>query len=258
MHSMQGAIALVLLVASSVNAAALPFNPLAPRAAVCDANARACSAQSPSPDTCCIPENGIIVFAQQWLKGYCASSSCQITPPNYWTIHGAWPDSCSGQQTQQCSDVSYSNVAGLVQSYDSSVSSQMKQFWPSYTGDNNAFWTHEWEKHGSCYSPADVSCFPNFKQGQDLTTYFRYGLNLRNKFNIGTALSNAGINPGGSYSLTQLRSAITKTYPNLRMYFKCKGKNLTEVYIGVYATATGGVSGASFSGSDSCPNTVSY
>lgn len=68
-------------------------------------------------------------------------------------MHGLWPDTCSGGipgsgDTGCDASRNYDDVATIIQSGDSSLYSEMNTYWPSYSGDNSAFWTHEWNKHG--------------------------------------------------------------------------------------------------------------
>eukprot|EP00310_Coccolithus_braarudii_P009686 CAMPEP_0183360750 /NCGR_PEP_ID=MMETSP0164_2-20130417/56052_1 /TAXON_ID=221442 /ORGANISM="Coccolithus pelagicus ssp braarudi, Strain PLY182g" /LENGTH=156 /DNA_ID=CAMNT_0025535175 /DNA_START=131 /DNA_END=601 /DNA_ORIENTATION=- len=66
------------------------------------------------------------------------------------TIHGLWPqwaDSCGGP--------------AFDESQISSILSQMQTDWPSCVGSssNEQFWSHEWEKHGSCTGLSQLDYF---------------------------------------------------------------------------------------------------
>ncbi|KAJ3077183.1 hypothetical protein HDU98_007568 [Podochytrium sp. JEL0797] len=82
----------------------------------CDASIVACSPQATS---CCVPTNGVMVLALQWLPGYCKSIRDKCThdvldriPQNQWTIHGLWPDNCQGYQVSDCDTKrAYSDVS---------------------------------------------------------------------------------------------------------------------------------------------------
>ncbi|KAJ3023610.1 ribonuclease T2-like [Thoreauomyces humboldtii] len=244
------------LMLASVSAKALPFNPRDAAAdGTCDVTAVACSNAASTSNSCCLPTNGHIVLSQQWLTGYCATKSCQLdTVPTTWTLHGAWPDTCAGVNKENCGDDStqYTDIATQVQNIDANLYQEMIDIWVSYTGDNEKFWEHEWNTHGSCWSPASQSCFSNFQTGQDLQTYFSWVISLRNQFEMGAAFDAAGITTGSSYTADQIRSAITATYPGLNVALRCTGGYLSEVYSAVYATSTGGQAGAPMSDSDSC------
>ncbi|KAJ3001429.1 ribonuclease T2-like [Thoreauomyces humboldtii] len=218
----------------------------------CSATAVACS-NGASSSSCCLPTNGHIVLSQQWLTGYCATKSCDIdTVPTTWTLHGAWPDTCAGVNKENCSGPTYSSIESNVQNYDADLYQEMTDVWVSYTGDNNKFWSHEWSTHGRCWSPAAKTCFSNMQTGQDVATYFKWVLALRNQFELGAAFDAAGITTGSAYSAQQIRDAITATYPGLNVALRCTGGYLSEVYSAVYATPSGGQAGAPMSDSDSC------
>lgn len=51
---------------------------------------------------------------------------------------------------------------------------ELSRRWPSYSGSNEVFWTHEWEKHGTCSAPTITSQHD----------YFLDVLKLHSKFNI--------------------------------------------------------------------------
>ncbi|RKO90419.1 hypothetical protein BDK51DRAFT_31534 [Blyttiomyces helicus] len=84
MHSVHA----ILIAGLAATASAVPSsNPfLSPRALTCPATEVSCS--SDSTDSCCVPDNGILVVSVQWLTGFCPSNSCNINPPSVWTIPG--------------------------------------------------------------------------------------------------------------------------------------------------------------------------
>lgn len=77
----------------------------------------------------------------------------------------------------------------------------MQKHWPTLacpSGDGTTFWTHEWEKHGTC-SESILSQHD----------YFASALHLQNNLGLLQSLTNAGINPdGSSYSLESIKGAI--------------------------------------------------
>ncbi|KAI9335361.1 ribonuclease T2 [Zopfochytrium polystomum] len=235
-------------------------SPLLLRRATCSATTVACGSSSAS--SCCVPTNGELVLALQWLPGYCQSTSCSSgvlagAPSNAWTLHGLWPDSCSGSQVSTCdSSRQYTDTQSRIQS--SSIYSDMLTYWISSSGDYNTFWNHEWGKHGTCYSPADTSCTGTSK-GADLVQFFSDALALRAKFDLYAPLAAAGITPGGSYSATKIRSAITAAYPGIAVGLQCTSGVLTEARLSLLGVGGGAVAkAASFSESDTCSGTVSY
>lgn len=66
----------------------------------------------------------------------------------------------------------------------SDLTSSLQKNWPTLacpSGDGIQFWTHEWEKHGTCYGSS-------LKQHD----YFETTLNLKQNANLLSALTSAG------------------------------------------------------------------
>ena len=69
----------------------------------------------------------------QWIVGY--------GPADAFTIHGLWPDTCSGGQlSSNGCDTSrtQTDIAGIIGDASPSLLDSMNNYWVSYTGDNNA------------------------------------------------------------------------------------------------------------------------
>ena len=89
------------------------------------------------------------VLEVQWGGGMCASADCVRCPSNLaeWTMHGLWPSNFDGNDPAYCNSNWEFNADNI-----SSILASMNKNWPSYEAstDNEAFWTHEWERHGTC------------------------------------------------------------------------------------------------------------
>ncbi|KAJ3211509.1 ribonuclease T2-like [Dinochytrium kinnereticum] len=177
-----------------------------------------------------------MVLAVQWIKGYCAANSCSIStsilPTTAWTIHGlcAIVTSCDNSRA-------YSNVESLISS--SPIYASMKKYWISYTGNNNAFWSHEWSTHGTCYSPANISC--SGSKPADLLKYLTDTLALRTKFDVYAALKTAGIVPGATYTSTAFKNAIRAAFPGTTVGLQCSGGYITEMRLGLLGEGGGAI-----------------
>ncbi|KAG9155017.1 hypothetical protein Leryth_012199 [Lithospermum erythrorhizon] len=77
----------------------------------------------------------------------------------------------------------------------------MQQEWPTLacpSGTGSTFWSHEWDKHGTCSESI-----------LDQHSYFATALKLKDQLTILQLLSKAGISPdGNNYSLSSIKSAI--------------------------------------------------
>lgn len=168
-------------------------------------------------------------FVQQWPGSYCdsqKSSCCYPTtgkPAADFGIHGLWPNYKDGTYPSNCDP---SNA--FKPSQISDLTSNLQKNWPTLacpSGNGITFWTHEWEKHGTC-SESVLSQHD----------YFETTLNLRQKANLLQALTSAGIQPdGGSYSLSSIKGAIQNAI-GYTPYIECnvdssKNSQLYQVYL---------------------------
>ncbi|KAK9766914.1 hypothetical protein K7432_003631 [Basidiobolus ranarum] len=221
----------------------------------CPLDGISCSLPStPSSNTCCAPSYGLIVFAQQWLT--------KQGPPKSFTIHGLWPNSCNGSYAPSTGcDPSrkYSNVGKIVEQQNTTLYQEMNTYWVSYNGDNSGFWTHEWDKHGTCVTTLAPQCYGNtYRKYQEMMDYFETVIQLRQQYNIYSALNSAGITPGKSYQRQDMINAVKKSL-NVDPWFHCKNGTLEEVWI--YLNVKGRnqyVPAQKYRGSSQCPTTIQY
>lgn len=92
----------------------------------------------------------------------------------------------------------------------------------------DAFWGHEWEKHGTCAAQLPVLDNEN--------KYFGQGLKWLQQYSMSTLLTQAKIQPGGSYKLEEiyegLKSVLGYDFAVECMHDKQSGKNfLIEIRI---------------------------
>ncbi|KAJ3105815.1 ribonuclease T2-like [Phlyctochytrium planicorne] len=134
----------------------------------------------------------------------------------------------------------------------------MKTYWPSYTGNYNTFWNHEWATHGTCYSPANVACTGS--KPADVVKFFTDALAVRSKFNVYSALKSAGITPGAKYTASAFKSALTSAFPGATIALICSGGYIYEIRIGLVGEGGGAIASASSvsSISGSCGTSFTY
>ncbi|XP_031475044.1 ribonuclease 1-like [Nymphaea colorata] len=140
-------------------------------------------------------------FVQQWPGAYCDTKfGCCYPktgkPAVDFSIHGLWPNYNDGGYPSHCD-----NGSPFLPSEISDLRDEMEKQWPSLScpsSDGTSFWSHEWEKHGTCSESV-------LNQHQ----YFQAALNLKTQLNLLHILTKAGIRPdGGSYSLESIKNAI--------------------------------------------------
>lgn len=64
--------------------------------------------------------------------------------PSGFQIHGLWSDYGNGGYPSYCEKVVF-DMKKLEQ-----IKDELNKYWPSRFGDNEKFYRHEYEKHGSC------------------------------------------------------------------------------------------------------------
>ncbi|KAK4258222.1 hypothetical protein QN277_007694 [Acacia crassicarpa] len=165
------------------------------------------------PVLCVSQDFNFFYFVQQWPGSYCDTqkSCCYPTtgkPEADFGIHGLWPNYNDGSYPSNC-DSSNS----FQQSAISDLRSSLQKEWPTLacpSGNGIQFWSHEWEKHGTCSE--------SVLQQHD---YFEAALTLKQKSNLLQALNSAGIEAnGGSYSLSSIKGAI-KEATGYTPYIEC-------------------------------------
>ncbi|KAJ1931629.1 hypothetical protein GGF37_007327 [Kickxella alabastrina] len=227
----------------------------------CPLGVISCSTRSVGVDSCCSPTYGLLVLTQQWHT--------ELGPSDEFTLHGLWPDTCSGQQTGNSgcdSSRLYTNITEIVKPDNSNNNNplllqNMNTYWSSYTGDNNKFWSHEWNKHGTCVTTLNPRCYgSSYIKHKDVRDYFNTALRLRNKYNLYEALSDKGIEPSEDtkYTAAEFKSAI-KEGLGIEVAVKCKNGALSEIWAWfnvrdamVYVPSKEALV------SDSCPSTFIY
>ncbi|XP_027097294.1 intracellular ribonuclease LX-like [Coffea arabica] len=171
-------------------------------------------------------------LVQQWPASYCDTkrSCCYPTtgkPAEDFSIHGLWPNRNDGSWPSNCDEGSSfdeSEVSDLVK--------RMQQEWPSLacpSSDGVRFWSHEWEKHGTC-------SLLNEHQ------YFQTALDLKDKSNLLQVLKDAGIRPGKFYSLEKIKEAIQQGV-GYTPFIECNvdqggNRQLYQVYLCVDSSAS--------------------
>lgn len=171
-------------------------------------------------------------LALQWPGTYCqrtrhccsSSACCLSNPLTEFTIHGLWTDYNDGKYPSCCrkSDFSIKKISSLMP--------ELQKYWPSLScgspsgchGGKGLFWAHEWEKHGTC-------AYPVIK---DEYNYFLTALDLYNKYNITSILSNEGIlgSNAEKYSVGDIISAIKKAVGALPL-LECRSGSLEELQL---------------------------
>ncbi|XP_074224113.1 ribosomal protein S6 kinase alpha-2 isoform X4 [Camelus bactrianus] len=137
-----------------------------------------------------------LIMVHHWPTTVCmeVGNSC-TAPPDYWTIHGLWPD-----KSEECNRSWHFNPEEIKD-----LLPDMKMYWPDllHSSRNRSlhFWRHEWEKHGTCAAQLDAL--------NSQKKYFGKSLGLYKDLALNSILQKLGIKP--SNNSYQIRRACSWT-----------------------------------------------
>ncbi|XP_078000527.1 ribonuclease Oy-like [Glandiceps talaboti] len=160
------------------------------------------------------------VYAQQWPQTSCNSANwqkehnCSVpSKVKTWTVHGLWPSKGNTEGPNNC-NASWPFDPDKIKD----IEPELETFWPNLYTDSKRddFWTHEWDKHGTC--GVDLEAIDSELK------YFKTGLKLNQDVNLTKSLSDHGIVPSldKSYSYDDVMNAFTDTFgfaPMMNCYY---------------------------------------
>lgn len=230
-HIVIGAASSLLTLAS---AATLPQTPFTLTSSTID-TCLSCSTAPSCPLDPCLTNTpgGLLLLTQFW------DYSPAIGPSDSWTIHGLWPDTCTGGYDSDCDPArNNNNIASVLRTSSHPNASEtldtMNQYWLALNGNDGQLWSHEWNKHGTCVSTIKPSCYKEegYTQNEDIVDFFTTTVDLFHTYNVYEALQEAGITPSYNkrYTLEQLHQA-TKDKWGKEATFKCRNGALNEAWV---------------------------
>ncbi|KAI0257090.1 ribonuclease T2-like protein [Lactifluus subvellereus] len=188
-----------------------------------------CSIDPPPSDSCCYesPE-GLLLQTQFW------ETHPSTGPRDSWTIHGLWADYCDGTFPKRGCDPSraYTDIAGLLRDQGAGDTlSYMERYWVDYHGQNEHFWEHEWDNHGTCYNTLRPSCLPpDSPEGAEAVAYFQQVVALFRTLPTYDWLARQGItpHPTRSHTLSELTDAL-RAASGFTPALECTGDVLNQI-----------------------------
>jgi ribonuclease T2 len=54
----------------------------------------------------------------------------------------------------------------------------MKKYWKDDAGNDESFWEHEWNKHGTCISTLEPSCYNGYKAQEEVVDFFQTAVDM--------------------------------------------------------------------------------
>eukprot|EP00887_Chlorella_sp_A99_P008271 scaffold12.g8271.t1 len=162
-----------------------------------------------------------LVLTREWGPTFCATTTCKTEPYNEFNIHGLWPNTNTAPNPANCSGPSLN-----TRDFPSSLLNAMNCEWISHTGSNEAFWSYEWSKHGTC-------ALPLFMTQQ---AYFQAAIELNTKYGVASALQAAGLSQTStSLPSAQVQSALESTW-GVKPVLDCQNGNISEVKLCISPT----------------------
>ncbi|KEY73098.1 hypothetical protein S7711_10106 [Stachybotrys chartarum IBT 7711] len=194
-----------LLVALAVGPALAMFPPVS---VSCPADLPiSCQNTTAVEDTCCFNHpGGQVLLTQFW------DTAPSTGPADAWTIHGLWPDNCDGTWEEYCDpDREYFNISAILTTGAPCTLAYMQDHWKDYQGDDEDFWEHEFNKHGTCMSSLEPACYPGYAPGDEVVDYFKRTVRLHRTLPSYAWLAEAGIvpSPSATYTRDQIQAVLS-------------------------------------------------
>jgi ribonuclease T2 len=54
----------------------------------------------------------------------------------------------------------------------------MTKYWKDYSGDDESFWEHEWNKHGTCINTIEPDCYTDYTPQEEVGDYLQKAVDL--------------------------------------------------------------------------------
>ncbi|KAK6504454.1 ribonuclease T2-like [Arthrobotrys conoides] len=206
-----------------------------------DSSQLSCHNTAPVNNLCCFNSpGGQILLTQFW------NARPDYGPKESWTIHGLWPDNCDGTWEEFCDKSrETSDVTAVLKKFGKTETLEyMNKYWKSNNNDDDGFWQHEWNKHGTCMSTYEPKCYTNYQKDQAIADYMDKTVEIFKGLNTYNILAAAGILPSdtATYTLEALQAAVKRSPHGQEVVFNCKNGSLREVWyhFNVYGSAQSG------------------
>lgn len=214
---------------------------------------KACPADSPLScqnttvveDLCCFnAPGGQLLLTNFW------DADPPTGPEDSWTLHGLWPDRCTCSPAHINSEIlltlpgdgtyeatcdpsrQYSNISDILTAGGAQDTlDYMQTYWKDYQGNDESFWSHEWDKHGTCISTLEPSCYADYKPTEEVVDFFNRAVEIFKTLPSYQWLADAGINPSESetYTSAAIQTALKKQHGN-EVTIGCKSGVLNEIW----------------------------
>ncbi|KAL8940242.1 MAG: hypothetical protein Q9211_002372 [Gyalolechia sp. 1 TL-2023] len=213
---------------SFIPAALIASNTVLGGPATCSNTQLSCQNTTAVADTCCFnAPGGLLLLTQFW------DTNPPTGPTNSWTVHGLWPDNCDGTYEQYCDPSrEYTNITSIITAAGrTDLLDYMNTYWKDYQGDDESFWEHEWDKHGTCISTLEPSCYTDYQPQEEVVAYFQKTVDLFKTLDSYAFLSAAGIVPSTTktYTAAEISAALAKPR-GVQVSIHCRNGEMDEIW----------------------------
>lgn len=146
---------------------------------------------------------------------------------------GLWPDNCDGTYEAYCDDSRhYRNITAILGEHSPRTLDHMRTYWKDYKGNDEVFWQHEFNKHGTCVSTLEPDCFGEYSTAQEVPLYFDRAVELFDSLPTYHWLSQAGITPSHdkTYTLDEIAAALKSRFEGREVRLGCHYGQLNEIW----------------------------
>ncbi|OMH81336.1 Ribonuclease Rh [Zancudomyces culisetae] len=147
---------------------------------------KSCHQSSKDADKCDSPKPGLFILSYSWHQNGRTGNT---------GIHGLWPTGCYGEDvpSQYCNGNNVvRSVWKTLENRNKDLLSEMKNLMPgNYQKESDdGFWSHEWNKHGICFTTIDPGCPEEGPTKEDaIVKYFSKTVELGKKYDITNLLN---------------------------------------------------------------------
>ena len=180
-------------------------------------------------NTCCFnAPGGDLLQTQFW------DTNPATGPADSWTIHGLWPDHCDGTYDSYCDPSrQYTNITAILQSYKKEeLLEYMSKYWKDNAGNDEGFWEHEWNKHGTCISTLYPKCYDGYTPQEEVVAFFQKTVDLFKSLNSYEFLQKEGIVPSvnKTYTAKEIQEALGDPRRGVNATIGCSNGAFEQIF----------------------------
>ncbi|XP_043269563.1 ribonuclease Oy [Venturia canescens] len=172
-------------------------------------------------------EFDVLIFTQHWPQTVCYTwkeespkNECAMPGDEEWSIHGIWPTKYHVIGPLYCNKSMPFNFAALQP-----IELELEKKWIDVEKGRKAhsFWTHEWEKHGTCAAVLEPL--------NSELKYFKEGLALLDQYDMKHVLAKAMIMPGQAYNVQKILDGVKKVLGKTAQVQCVNNPKTHEIYL---------------------------